>query len=90
MRKAETRWLRCGRMFLRVIARCVGFVVMDGSVVLMVVVLHALLMLKLVLKLMDDRCHTSGRRQAALHGKAIQGQAKQHEDVEDPAQGSSR
>jgi hypothetical protein len=74
-------------VFLRVIARFVGFVVMDGPVVIMVM-LDALVVLKLMLEPMLERGRAGSRRQAALHGETIQGQAQQQEDVDDPAQGS--
>lgn len=89
-REAEAGWLRCGRVFLRMIEGLVGLVVVDGPVVLMVVVLHALVVLKLMLELMGERCRAGSRRQAALHGETIQGQAQQEEDMDNPAQGSSR
>lgn len=70
-------------MFLGMIERLVGFVVVNRPVLLMMVV-DALVMLKLV----DQRRRAGCERQAALHGEAIHGQAQQQEDVENPAQKS--
>lgn len=50
----------------------------------MMMVVDALIMLQLV----DERGRARGRRQAALHGKTIQGQAQQQEDVNNPTQGN--
>jgi hypothetical protein len=50
----------------------------------MVVVMDALI----VLQLMDERNRIRNRRQAALHGETIQGQAQQQEDVDNPAHGN--
>ena len=77
-------------MFLRVIAGFLGFVVMNGPVFLMVVMLDALVVFELVPDLMGQGCRASNRRQAALHGKAIQGQAQQEKDMDNAAQNSSR
>jgi inner membrane protein involved in colicin E2 resistance len=70
-------------MFLRVIEGLVRFVIVNGAVILMMVMVNALI----VLQLMDERDRVRDRRQAALHGETIQGQAKQQEDVDDPAHG---
>ncbi|NNG22519.1 hypothetical protein [Telluria aromaticivorans] len=70
-------------MFLRVIEGLVRFVIVNGTVVLMVVV-DALIVLQLV----DERDRGRDRRQAALHGETIQGQAQQQEDVDNPTQGN--
>jgi hypothetical protein len=71
-------------MFVRVIEGFVRFVVVNRAVVLMVVVMDALI----VLQLMDERNRIRNRRQAALHGETIQGQAQQQEDVDNPAHGN--
>lgn len=68
-------------MFLRVIEGLVRFVIVNGAVVLMVV-MDAFI----VLQLMDERDRICDRRQAALHGETIQGQAQQQEDVNNPTQ----
>ncbi|WP_335553814.1 hypothetical protein [Massilia sp. DD77] len=61
----------------------IRFVIVNGTVVLVVMVVDA----PIVLQLMDERDRVRDRRQAALHGETIQGQAKQQEDVDDPAHG---
>jgi hypothetical protein len=71
-------------MFLRVIDGLVRFVIVDRVVVLMMVVIDALTVLHLV----DERDRVCDRRQAALHGETIQGQAQQQEDVDNPTQGN--
>ena len=68
-------------MFVRMIEGLIRFVVMNRAVVLVVVMMDALVVLHLV----GERDRILNRRQAALHGKAIQGQAEQQEDVDDPA-----
>ena len=73
-------------MFLRVIEGFIRVVIVNGAVVLMMVVMDALIVLQLV----DERDRVCDRRQAALHGETIQGQAQQEEDMDNPAQGSSR
>lgn len=70
-------------MFLSMIEGLVGFVIVNGPVVLMMV-MDALIVLQLV----NERGRADNRRQAALHGETIQGQAKQQEDVDDSAQES--
>ena len=74
-------------MFLCMIERLIGFVVMDGPVVLMVVV-GARIVLHHVLQLVNERHRAGSRRQATLHGETIQRQAQQQEEVDDAAQGS--
>jgi hypothetical protein len=69
-------------MFVRVIEGLVRFVIVNRAVILMVVMMDALI----VLQLMGERDRIRDRRQAALHGKTIQGQAQQQEDVDDPTQ----
>ena len=69
-------------MFVRVIEGLVRFVIVNRAVVLMVVVMDALIVLQLV----DERDCIRDRRHAALHGKTIQGQAQQQEDVDDATQ----
>ena len=59
----------------------IGFVVVDGTVVLMVMV-DAFVMFKLV----NERRGAGDGRQAALHGETIQRQAQQQEEVDEPAQ----
>ena len=71
-------------MFLRVIEGFIRVVIVNGAVVLMMVVMDALIVLQLV----DERDRVRDRRQAALHGKTIQGQAQQQEDVNNPTQGN--
>lgn len=71
-------------MLLRVIEGLVRFVIVNRAVVLMMVVVDALIMLQLV----DERDRVRDRRQAALHGETIQGQAQQQEDVNNPTQGN--
>lgn len=68
-------------MFVRVIEGLIRFVIVNGTVILVVMVMDALI----VLQFMDERDCVRDRRQAALHGETIQGQAKQQEDVDDPA-----
>jgi len=68
-------------MFLRVRERLIGLVVMDRSVVFMMV-MDTLVVFELVPK---RRC-VADRRHAALHGKAIQRQTQQQEDVDNPTQ----
>jgi hypothetical protein len=70
-------------MFVRVIEGLIRFVIVNGTVVLVVMVMNALI----VLQLMGERDRVRDRRQAALHGETIQRQAKQQEDVDDPAHG---
>ncbi|MEH6435088.1 hypothetical protein V7778_08480 [Massilia sp. DD77] len=70
-------------MFVCVIEGLIRFVIVNGTVVLVVMVVDA----PIVLQLMDERDRVRDRRQAALHGETIQGQAKQQEDVDDPAHG---
>ena len=60
----------------------VGFVIVNGPVVIMMVVMDAIMVLLLV----SERGRTGNRRQAALHGETIQGQAQQQEDVDNSAQ----
>lgn len=71
-------------MFLRVIEGFIRVVIVNGAVVLMMVVMDALIVLQLV----DERDRVRNRRQAALHGETIQGQAQQQEDVNNPTQGN--
>ena len=66
----ETDRLHRRRMFLGVIERLVGFVVVHRTVCL-VVVLNAFLVLQRV----HERGRAVDRRHAALHGETIQGQA---------------
>lgn len=68
-------------MFLGMLDGLIGFVVVDRSVVLMVMV-DAFVMFKLV----NERRLAGGGRQAALHGETMQGQAQQQEEVDEPAQ----
>lgn len=88
-REPEAYRLRGRGMFLRVIAGLVRCVVVNGTVVLVMVMLDALFVLDLVLEGMDERTRACApdRRQVALHGETIQGQAQQQEEVENPAQG---
>ena len=72
-------------MFLCMIERLIGFVVMDGPIVLMVMV-GARIVLHHVLQLVNERRRARSRRQATLHGETIQRQAQQQEDVDDAAQ----
>ena len=69
-------------MFLRVIEGFIRVVIVNGAVVLMMVVMDALIVLQLV----DERDRVRDRRQAALHGETIQGQAQQQEDMDNPTQ----
>lgn len=69
-------------MFLCMVERLIGFVVVNRSIVLVVVVVNAVLVVKLV----ADRCCPDSSRQAGLHGEAIQGQAQQQQDVDDSTQ----
>lgn len=71
-------------MFVRVIKGLVRFVIVNRAVVLMMVVMDALIVLQLV----DERDRVRDRRQAALHGETIQGQAQQQEDMDNPTQRS--
>ena len=73
-------------MVLRMLEGLIGFVVVHRPVVL-VVVLDTPVVLKLVLELglVLKRRRSGSMRPAALHGVTIQGQAKQQEDVDDPA-----
>jgi hypothetical protein len=73
-------------MFVRVIEGLVRFVIVNRAVVLMMVVMDALIVLQLV----DERDRVRDRRQAALHGETIHGQAQQQEDVDNPTQGNHR
>lgn len=68
-------------MFLGMIERRIGFVVVNRSVVLVVMV-DALIVLQPV----NERGRARNGRQTALHGKTIQWQAEQQEDVDNPAQ----
>jgi uncharacterized membrane protein len=77
-------WLR-RRMFLCMIDGRVGFVVVDRSIVLVVMV-NAFIVRKLV----GNRCRPNRSRQAALHGETIQGQTQQKEDVDDSTQENSQ
>ena len=70
-------------MFVRVIEGLIRLVVMHGAVVLMVVVVDV----PIVLQHVDERDRLRDWRQAALHGKTIQGQAQQ-EEVDNPTQGN--
>lgn len=76
-------------MFVRVIKGRIRFVIVNRAVVLVMVV-GALVVLKPVLQLMDERDRIRDRRQAALHGETIHGQAQQQEDVDNPTQGNHR
>lgn len=69
-------------MFVRVVERLIRFVIVNGAVVLVMVVVDALIVLQLV----DERDCVRDRRQAALHGETIQGQAQQQEDVDNATQ----
>lgn len=69
-------------MFLRVNEGFVRFVIVNGAVVLVMVVMDALIVLQLV----GERNRVRDRRQAALHGETIQGQAQQQQDVDNPTQ----
>ena len=69
-------------MFLCMVERLIGFVVVNRSIVLVVVVVNAVLVVKLV----DDRRRPDSSRQASLHGEAIQRQAQQQQDVDDSTQ----
>ena len=69
-------------MFLCMVERLIGFVVVNRSIVLVVMVVNAVLVFKLV----ADRCRPDSSRQASLHGEAIQGQAQQQQDVDDSTQ----
>ena len=71
-------------MFVRVIEGRIRFVIVNRAVVLVMVVVDALI----VLQLMDERNRIRNRRQAALHGETIQGQAQQQEDADNPAHGN--
>lgn len=71
-------------MFVGVIEGLVRFVVMDGAVVVMVVMVDAFIVLKLV----DERGCAANGRQATLHGETIQWQAQQQEDIDNPAHGN--
>ncbi len=71
-------------MFVRVIEGLIRLVVVNRAVVLVMMVKDALIVLQLV----DERDRIRNRRQAALHGETIQGQAEQQEDVDDPAHGN--
>ncbi len=62
----------------------VRFVIVNGAVFLMMVMMDALIVLQLV----DDRNRVRDRWQATLHGETIQGQAQQQEDVDNPTQGN--
>lgn len=73
-------------MFVRVIEGRIRFVIVNRAVVLVMVVVDALI----VLQLMDERDRVCDRRQAALHGETIHGQAQQQEDVDNPTQGNHR
>ena len=64
------------------IERLIRLVIMNGAVFLVMVVMNALTVLQLV----DERGRILNRRQAALHGETIQGQAQQQEDVDNSAQ----
>lgn len=64
----------------------VGFVVMDRAVLFMVVMVLALDVHEFV----GQRSASVGLRQAALHGKAIQGNAQQQKEVDKPAHEKSR
>jgi hypothetical protein len=77
-------------MFVRVIEGCIRFVIVNRAVVLVMVVVDALVVLKPVLQLMDERDRVRDRRQASLHGETIHGQAQQQEDVDNPTQGNHR
>lgn len=70
-------------MFLCMVERLIGFVVVNRSIVLVVVVVVNAV---LVVKLVNDRCCPDSSRQAGLHGEAIQGQAQQQQDVDDSTQ----
>lgn len=70
-------------MFLSMIEGLVRFVIVDGPVVFMMV-MNALIVLQLV----NEQGRVHNRRQAALHGETIQGQAKQQKDVDNSAQES--
>jgi len=59
-------------MFVRVIEGLVRFVIVNRAVILMMVMVDALIVLQLV----DERNRVRDRRQAALHGETIQGQAQ--------------
>ena len=72
-------------MFLCMVERLIGFVVVNRSIVLVVMVVNAVLVVKLV----ADRCRPDSSRQASLHGEAIQGQAQQQQDVDDSTQEGS-
>ena len=71
-------------MFVRVIEGLIRLVVVNRTVVLVMMVMDALIVLQLV----DERDRVRDRRQAALHGETIQGQAQQQEDVNNPTQGN--
>lgn len=71
-------------MFQGMIEGLIGFVVMDGPAVLMVM-MGARIVLHHVLQLVNER-RRAGSRQATLHGEAIQRQAQQQEEVDDAAQ----
>lgn len=60
----------------------VGFVVMDRTVFFVVMVVDALF----VHEFMRHRFAAIGLRQAALHGKTIQGHTQQQEKVDEAAQ----
>jgi len=71
-------------MFVRVIEGLIRLVVVNRAVVLVMMVMDALIVLQLV----DERDRIRNRRQAALHGETIQGQAEQQEDVDDSVHGN--
>lgn len=72
-------------MFLGMIEGLIGFVVMNGPVVLMVMV-RARIVLHHVLQLVNERHRAGSRRQATLHGETIQRQAQQQQEADDAAQ----
>lgn len=80
-RHMEADRLRRMRVVLPMGERFVGFVVVNGSVVF-VMMLQPLFVLDFV----RERLRAVGMRLATLHGKAIQGKAQQQEKVDDPAQ----
>ena len=68
-------------MLLHVLERRFGEIVLDRAIVVMMVVDAVVVFL-----LMHQRGHVCRMRQVALHGETMQRQAKQQEDVENPAQ----
>ena len=79
--QGEAGRLRGTRVFLCMLQRLLGFVIVDAAIFLVVMVLDTFVVLDFVCK----RCATGSGRQSTLHGKAVQGQGQQEEEEADDA-----